>query len=103
MSLKNPQDVIFEDFPDSEATDLIPTSLKNGNKNLKGEKMKNPIEEELLKMLDKALQETNFEEFEFLRKEEPPKVDKGYKFFGCISKCVEEHGKLPSEVFKDDT
>jgi len=64
--------------------------------------MQNPIKEELLEMLDKAIQETNFENFEFLRKEEPPKVDSDYKFVGCITKCVEKHGKLPSEVFKEE-
>jgi len=64
--------------------------------------MKNPIKEDMLNMLDNVMKEIGDKPIiEHMRQQEEPKICKPYKFAGCISKCIEEQGKLPSEIYDD--
>lgn len=65
--------------------------------------MHNPIKEDMLNMLNNVMNEIGDKPIiEHMRKQEQPKIDRPYKFIDCISKCVEIHGKLPSEVFQKE-
>ena len=65
--------------------------------------MHNPIKEDMLNMLNNVMEEIGDKPIiEHMREQEPPKIDEPYKFVGCITKCVEKYGKLPSEVFQEE-